>query len=70
MTCLRLLRGDQLNAGLSFALNLKMLHPRKVIDAAIAAYESGRADLATTEGFVRQILGWREFIRGIYWARM
>ncbi len=58
------------HAGLSFALNLKLLHPREVIDAALAAYESGRADLAATEGFVRQILGWREFIRGIYWARM
>ena len=58
------------HAGLSFALNLKMLHPRDVIEAAIDAHERGEADLAATEGFVRQILGWREYVRGIYWARM
>ncbi|WEN14247.1 cryptochrome/photolyase family protein [Rhodanobacter sp. AS-Z3] len=58
------------HAGLSFALNTKMLHPREVIDAAIRAFESGGVDLAATEGFVRQILGWREYVRGIYWARM
>ncbi|MBP1474513.1 cryptochrome/photolyase family protein [Frateuria sp. MAH-13] len=58
------------HAGLSFALNLKMLHPREVIDAALAAFERGDASLAATEGFVRQILGWREYVRGVYWARM
>jgi deoxyribodipyrimidine photolyase-related protein len=58
------------HSGLSFALNTKMLHPREVIDAAIAAYEAGHAQLAAVEGFVRQILGWREFMRGVYWARM
>ncbi|MGN6237967.1 cryptochrome/photolyase family protein [Dyella sp.] len=58
------------HAGLSFALNLKMLHPREVIEAAVEAFERGEADLAATEGFVRQILGWREYVRGIYWARM
>ena len=58
------------HAGLSFALNSKMLHPREVIDAATAAFANGQAELAATEGFVRQILGWREYVRGIYWARM
>ena len=58
------------HAGLSFALNTKMLHPREVIDAATAAFANGHAELAATEGFVRQILGWREYVRGIYWARM
>ena len=58
------------HAGLSFALNTKMLHPREVIDAAVAAFHGGEADLPATEGFVRQILGWREYVRGIYWARM
>lgn len=58
------------HAGLSFALNTKMLSPREVIEAAIDAFERGAADLAATEGFVRQILGWREYVRGIYWARM
>ncbi len=55
---------------LSFALNVKLLHPREVIDRAIAEWRSGRAPLAAVEGFVRQILGWREYVRGIYWARM
>jgi deoxyribodipyrimidine photolyase-related protein len=55
---------------LSFALNVKMLHPREVVDAAEAAYRSGKAPLAAAEGFIRQILGWREYVRGVYWARM
>ena len=55
---------------LSFALNLKMLHPREVIDAAVAALDSGHAPIHAVEGFVRQILGWREYVRGIYWAHM
>ncbi|WP_043631315.1 cryptochrome/photolyase family protein [Chromobacterium haemolyticum] len=55
---------------LSFALNVKMLNPREVVDAAIAAWRAGRAPLAAVEGFVRQILGWREYVRGVYWAKM
>lgn len=55
---------------LSFALNVKMLHPREVIDAAEIAWREGRAPLAAVEGFIRQILGWREYIRGVYWAHM
>jgi deoxyribodipyrimidine photolyase-related protein len=51
-------------------LNIGLLHPRECIDAAIAAYEEGRAPLASVEGFVRQIAGWREFINGVYWQRM
>ncbi len=58
---------------LSFALNTKMLHPMEVIQAA-TEYSNQDAepsvDLAQLEGFVRQILGWREYIRGIYWAHM
>lgn len=55
---------------LSFALNVKMLSPREVIARAEAAWRSGAAPLPAVEGFVRQILGWREYVRGVYWARM
>ena len=58
------------HARLSSAMNLKLLHPRTVVDAAVAAYQAGNATLASVEGFVRQILGWREFVRGLYWLRM
>ena len=56
---------------LSFALNCKLLSPREVIGTVIEHFESSDAiDIAQVEGFVRQILGWREFIRGVYWANM
>jgi deoxyribodipyrimidine photolyase-related protein len=52
---------------LSTALNLKLLRPMECVDAAVTAYESGDAPLNAVEGFVRQIIGWREYMRGIYW---
>ena len=55
---------------LSSALNLKLLSPREVIDAAVTAAWDKRAPLQSVEGFVRQILGWREFVRGVYWSEM
>ena len=58
------------HAHLAAALNLKLLSPREVVAAAVAAYRVGAAPLAGVEGFVRQILGWREYVRGIYWTRM
>ena len=55
---------------LSFALNVKMLNPREVVAKAEAAYHAGHAPLAAVEGFIRQILGWREYVRGVYWTNM
>lgn len=56
----------------SFALNSKMISPKQVIDTAIRFYResNGQISLSQIEGFVRQIIGWREFVRGIYWANM
>ncbi len=54
------------HAVLSPALNLKLLTPRECVEKAVAAYEEGRVTLNNCEGFVRQLLGWREFIRGVY----
>ncbi len=55
---------------LSFSMNVKMLNPREVVAKAEVAGRSGAAPLAAVEGFIRQILGWREFVRGFYWAKM
>lgn len=56
---------------LSFAINVKLLHPMEVIDAVVTAGQHNpNIDIAQVEGFVRQILGWREYVRMIYWALM
>ncbi|CAM8668639.1 Photolyase PhrB-like [Paracoccaceae bacterium] len=55
---------------LSPALNCGLLLPQEVCAAAEAAYTAGHAPLNAVEGFIRQVLGWREYVRGIYWVEM
>ncbi len=52
---------------LSVPLNLGLLHPREVVDRALSEYANGRATLASVEGFVRQVIGWREYVWHLYW---
>jgi deoxyribodipyrimidine photolyase-related protein len=52
------------------ALNVGILDPGTACAAAERAWREGRAPLNAVEGFIRQILGWREYVRGLYWARM
>ncbi len=55
---------------LSSSLNLKLINPMEVSQAAEQAYRDGKAPLEAVEGFVRQVIGWREYVRGIYWMQM
>lgn len=55
---------------ISSSLNLKLLDPRAAVEAAEQAYREGKAPLPAVEGFIRQILGWREYVRNIYWMHM
>jgi deoxyribodipyrimidine photolyase-related protein len=55
---------------LSVPLNLGLLRPDEVARAAVEAWRRGASSLASAEGFVRQVIGWREFIRGVYWRLM
>jgi len=52
---------------LSPYLNIGLLHPSEVIGAAVARYREGGIPIASIEGFVRQVIGWREYINGVYW---
>lgn len=55
------------HSGLSIPLNLGLLHPLELVHAAEDAYRRGDAPLNSVEGFVRQVLGWREYVWGVYW---
>ncbi len=55
---------------ISSALNMGLLLPLEVCRRIAGEYEAGRAPLNACEGFIRQILGWREFVRGVYWLKM
>jgi deoxyribodipyrimidine photolyase-related protein len=69
------LHTDEVNlfhSRISFALNAKMIHPLEVVQTVIGYYRehSDDIELSQVEGFVRQIIGWREYMRGIYWKEM
>ena len=57
---------------LSFALNMKLISPKEVLDEVLKTYHQKNypIDIAQVEGFVRQVIGWREYMRGLYWAEM
>ena len=57
---------------LSFSMNVKMLHPLEVVSAAVNEWKKRPEEISLPqiEGFVRQIVGWREYMRGVYWAHM
>jgi deoxyribodipyrimidine photolyase-related protein len=61
---------DLLHSCLSSLLNVGLLHPMEVVRRAERAYREGAAPIESVEGFVRQVLGWREYVRGVYWHLM
>lgn len=52
---------------LSSYLNNGLLHPSEVVDAAVKRFEKGDIPIQSAEGFIRQIIGWREYVNGMYW---
>lgn len=72
MTCQHPDQWTLYHSRLSFSLNSKMLSPKEVISAALKAFHEseGLITLPQIEGFIRQILGWREYVRCVYWVNM
>lgn len=67
-----MLKGEKFlfHAVVSLYLNCGLLDPLETCLAVEAEYRAGRAPLNAAEGFIRQIIGWREYVRGIYWLKM
>jgi deoxyribodipyrimidine photolyase-related protein len=61
---------ELLHSSLSSIINVGLLHPLEVVRRAERAYREGHVPIASAEGFIRQILGWREYMRGVYWHLM
>ncbi len=61
---------DLYHSMLSTSLNCGLLDPLELCQRAEAAYKEGRAPLNSVEGFIRQVIGWREYVRGFYWLFM
>lgn len=61
---------DLLHSSLSSLINVGLLHPLEVVRRAERAYREGHVPIQSAEGFIRQILGWREYIRAMYWHLM
>ncbi len=61
---------DLLHSALASSLNVGLLHPKEVVERVERAYREGHVSLPSAEGFIRQVLGWREYVRGIYWQLM
>ena len=57
---------------LSFAMNLKMISPKEIVSSVLSHYRlrSDEITISQVEGFIRQVIGWREYMRGMYWAHM
>ncbi len=60
------------HSNLSFAMNTKLLHPLEVVETVVEYWREHKdaIDISQVEGFVRQIIGWREYMRGMYWLKM
>ena len=61
---------DLLHSALASSLNVGLLHPLEVVKRVERAFREDHVSLPSAEGFIRQILGWREYVRGIYWHQM